>query len=176
MLKPHHVLYTQAKEQAEKLEEQRKREEQENLAEMWHTMTSDMMTECAEATERQVGGGRPPQVLPDRWKGMSPEQLKRIQQEREQQCLERQVLHSVLHSNIVKAAQGIPYMLCRIPCPHNPLSSEVASRGIGRGKYLCLGSACVDLKLVFSFLLFFYLIQLYQQQFTTAVTSKRFIL
>ncbi|CAI5647470.1 unnamed protein product [Oreochromis niloticus] len=79
-----------AKEQAEKLKEQHKREEQENLAEMWHTMTSDMMTECAEATERQVGGGRPPQVLPDRWKGMSPEQLKSIQQEREQQCLERQ--------------------------------------------------------------------------------------
>ncbi|XP_030590208.1 RIB43A-like with coiled-coils protein 1 [Archocentrus centrarchus] len=79
-----------AREQAEKLNEQHKKEEQEDLAEMWHTMTSDMMTECAEAAERQVGGGRPPQVIPDRWKGMSPEQLNIIQQEREQQRLERE--------------------------------------------------------------------------------------
>ncbi|XP_047229352.1 RIB43A-like with coiled-coils protein 1 [Girardinichthys multiradiatus] len=79
-----------AAEQAENLKEQRRREERENLAEMWHTVNSDMMTECAEAAERHVGGGRPPQVLPDRWKGMSPEQLSTFHREREQQRLDRQ--------------------------------------------------------------------------------------
>ncbi|XP_012721915.2 RIB43A-like with coiled-coils protein 1 [Fundulus heteroclitus] len=79
-----------AAERAEALQEQRRREESENLAEMWHTGTSDMLTECAESAERHVGGGRPPQVLPDRWKGMSPEQLGTFHREREQQRLERQ--------------------------------------------------------------------------------------
>ncbi|KAI3357417.1 hypothetical protein L3Q82_015848, partial [Scortum barcoo] len=79
-----------AAEQAEKLKEQRRREERENLAETWHTLTSDMMTECAEAAEREVGGGRPPKVLIDRWKGMSPEQLSAIHREREEQRRERQ--------------------------------------------------------------------------------------
>lgn len=102
MVKSHRVPYTQARERAEKLNEQHKKEEQEDLAEMWHTMTSDMMTECAEAAERQVGGGRPPQVLPDRWKGMSPEQLSIIQHEREQQRLERQVSQAIVYSILIK--------------------------------------------------------------------------
>ncbi|KAM7411949.1 hypothetical protein PAMA_021767 [Pampus argenteus] len=79
-----------AAEQAEKLKEQQRREERESLAEMWHTMTSDMMTECPEAAEGDVKGGRTPQVLTDRWKGMSPEQLSAIRREREAQRLERQ--------------------------------------------------------------------------------------
>ncbi|XP_040009017.1 RIB43A-like with coiled-coils protein 1 [Xiphias gladius] len=79
-----------AAERAEKLKERHRREERENLAEMWHTLTSDMMTESAGAAEREVGGGKPPRVLTDRWKGMSPEQLSAIHGEREAQCLERQ--------------------------------------------------------------------------------------
>ncbi|XP_029995084.1 RIB43A-like with coiled-coils protein 1 [Sphaeramia orbicularis] len=79
-----------AAEQAEKLKEQRRREERENLDEIWHTATSDMMTECAEAAERGPGGGRPPQVLTDRWKGMSPEQLSAIHRERDAQRREKQ--------------------------------------------------------------------------------------
>ncbi|XP_054464373.1 RIB43A-like with coiled-coils protein 1 [Anoplopoma fimbria] len=79
-----------AAEQAMTLKEQHRREERENLAEVRHTLTSDMMTECAEATAREVGGGRLPQVLVDRWKGMSPEQLSAIHREREEQRLERQ--------------------------------------------------------------------------------------
>nr|XP_020471523.1 RIB43A-like with coiled-coils protein 1 [Monopterus albus] len=79
-----------ATEQAEKLKEQQRREERENLAEMWHTLTSDMMTECAEAAERALGRGRLPRVLTDRWKGMSPEQLSAIHREQEAQCSERQ--------------------------------------------------------------------------------------
>lgn len=79
-----------AAERAEKLKEQRRREERESLAEMWHTLTSDMMTERAETAKREVGGGKPTQVLTDRWKGMSPEQLSAIHGERQEQCLERQ--------------------------------------------------------------------------------------
>ncbi|XP_056240551.1 RIB43A-like with coiled-coils protein 1 [Seriola aureovittata] len=79
-----------AAERAEKLKQQHRREERENLAEVWHTLTSDMMTECAETAKREVGGAKPPRVLTDRWKGMSPEQLSTIRGEREEQCRERQ--------------------------------------------------------------------------------------
>uniref|UniRef100_A0A3B4BL63 RIB43A-like with coiled-coils protein 1 n=1 Tax=Periophthalmus magnuspinnatus TaxID=409849 RepID=A0A3B4BL63_9GOBI len=75
--------------QAERKREERRREERENLAEMWHMVTSDMMTERAEAAERP-GGGRPPGVMADRWKGMSPTQLSAIHKEREAQCEEKQ--------------------------------------------------------------------------------------
>lgn len=81
----------QAAEQTETLKEQHWREERENLAEMQHTLTSDMMTECAEAAAGEVGGGRLPLVLVDRWKGMTPEKLSVIHREREEQRLERQV-------------------------------------------------------------------------------------
>ncbi|XP_075947075.1 RIB43A-like with coiled-coils protein 1 [Anarhichas minor] len=79
-----------AAERTETLKEQHRREERENLAEMRHTLTSDLMTECAEAAAREVGGERLPPVLVDRWKGMSPEQLSAIQREREEQRIERQ--------------------------------------------------------------------------------------
>ncbi|XP_037629984.1 RIB43A-like with coiled-coils protein 1 [Sebastes umbrosus] len=79
-----------AAERTETLREQHRREERENLAEMRHTLTSDMMTECAEAADSMMGGGRPPRVLIDRWKGMSPEQLNAFHREREEQCLQKQ--------------------------------------------------------------------------------------
>ncbi|XP_029011416.1 RIB43A-like with coiled-coils protein 1 [Betta splendens] len=79
-----------AAERAEKMKEQHRREYRENLAEVQHTLTSDMMTECAEAAQRAEGGGRPPLVLADRWKGMQPEQLSAIRREQEAQRLERQ--------------------------------------------------------------------------------------
>lgn len=62
---------------------------------MQHILTSDMMTERAKAAVRDVGGGRPPHILIDKWKGMSPEQLSAIHKEREEQRLERQVLESL---------------------------------------------------------------------------------
>ncbi|TNN56954.1 RIB43A-like with coiled-coils protein 1 [Liparis tanakae] len=80
----------QAAEQTETLKERHWREERENLAEMQHTLTSDMMTECAEAAAREAGGGSLPLVLVDRWRGMTPEQLSGIHREREEQRLERQ--------------------------------------------------------------------------------------
>lgn len=79
-------------ERAERLKEQHRREEMEKRAEMQHTLTSDMMTECADAAERELGGRRAARVLVDRWKGMSPEQLSAIHREREEQRQEREVL------------------------------------------------------------------------------------
>lgn len=52
------------------------------------------MTECEKAAEMEMGGGRPPWVLVDRWRGMNTEQLSAIQREREEQRLQRQVLES----------------------------------------------------------------------------------
>ncbi|XP_071759386.2 RIB43A-like with coiled-coils protein 1 [Centroberyx gerrardi] len=75
-----------AAERAEKLREQHMREEGESLAEMWHMVTSDMLTECPEAAARDLSV----RVLTDRWRGMSPEQLSAIRRERDEQRLERQ--------------------------------------------------------------------------------------
>ncbi|XP_041656271.1 RIB43A-like with coiled-coils protein 1 [Cheilinus undulatus] len=82
-----------AAERAQNLKEQLRREERESLEEVWHTLTSDMMTECAEAAERQGADGKPPQVLVDKWKGMRPEQLGAIYREREEQRLQKQRQH-----------------------------------------------------------------------------------
>ncbi|XP_061592167.1 RIB43A-like with coiled-coils protein 1 [Cololabis saira] len=79
-----------AAERAENLKEEHRREERENLAEICHIMTSDMMTEGASVAEKGVGRESPPHVLPDRWKGMTSEQLKTIHEERNQQRHEQQ--------------------------------------------------------------------------------------
>ncbi|KAM3618373.1 uncharacterized protein V6R79_019726 [Siganus canaliculatus] len=79
-----------ATEQAERQKEQHRREERENLAEILHTLTSDMMTERPEAAKREVSGQRPPWVQVDKWKGMSPEQLSAIHRQRDAQRLARQ--------------------------------------------------------------------------------------
>ncbi|XP_005801475.1 RIB43A-like with coiled-coils protein 1 [Xiphophorus maculatus] len=78
-----------AEERALNLSEQRRKEAMDNLIDIWHTGTSDMLTESAEAAETQLGGGRPPHVLPDKWRGMSLKQLNNFHEQREQQRLER---------------------------------------------------------------------------------------
>ncbi|KAJ8017068.1 hypothetical protein DPEC_G00013940 [Dallia pectoralis] len=89
----------QAAERAEKERNERMRKEGEDMAEVWHMVTSDILTERPEAALREVGGaigsvGRP-RVLTDRWKGMAPEQLNAIQMQREEQCLERERLRKI---------------------------------------------------------------------------------
>ncbi|XP_054905327.1 RIB43A-like with coiled-coils protein 1 [Poeciliopsis prolifica] len=71
------------------LREQRMKEEMDNMIDMWHTGTSDMLTETSEPAETYMGGGRPPHVLPDKWRGMSLQQLNNFHEQREQQRLER---------------------------------------------------------------------------------------
>ncbi|XP_051914406.1 RIB43A-like with coiled-coils protein 1 [Hippocampus zosterae] len=83
-----HYNQALATEQAERLQESRRREERENLAEKWHTLTSSMMTEGWEAAVSQLQKGKP--AATNMWKGMSPEQLSAIYRERGAQCMERQ--------------------------------------------------------------------------------------
>lgn len=79
----------QAAKQLETVKEQHRREDQENRAEMLHTLTSDMMTE----RQDHLGLGRRGLFPPvDRWKGMSAEELSAIQKERAEQHLETQAL------------------------------------------------------------------------------------
>ncbi|KAJ8397002.1 hypothetical protein AAFF_G00010560 [Aldrovandia affinis] len=79
----------QAAERAEQQRMERMKDEGENFAEVWHMMTSDLLTECPEVAERG-GGGAGPSVLRDRWKGMSAEQLSVIRRQREEQVAEKE--------------------------------------------------------------------------------------
>ncbi|XP_077369134.1 RIB43A-like with coiled-coils protein 1 [Festucalex cinctus] len=83
-----HYNQALATEQAESLKEEHRREERENLAEKWHTLTSAMMTEGWHSAMNQLQEKKPAGT--DSWKGMSPEQLSAIYREREAQCIERQ--------------------------------------------------------------------------------------
>ncbi|KAK6467189.1 RIB43A-like with coiled-coils protein 1 isoform X1 [Huso huso] len=67
----------------------RAREEEENLSEVWNSVTSDLLTENPAASE---GAGQ--RVLTDRWRGMTPEQHSAILREREEQLAERERLDS----------------------------------------------------------------------------------
>lgn len=55
-------------------------------------VTSDLLTECPEvALKEGMGSAEAPRVLPDRWKGMSSEQLNAIYKLRAEQCADREV-------------------------------------------------------------------------------------
>ncbi|XP_058874593.1 RIB43A-like with coiled-coils protein 1 [Acipenser ruthenus] len=79
----------QAEEVAQRRRMDRAREEEENLSEVWNSVTSDLLTENPAASE---GAGQ--RVLTDRWRGMTPEQHSAILREREEQLAERERLDS----------------------------------------------------------------------------------
>ncbi|KAG9335163.1 hypothetical protein JZ751_005636, partial [Albula glossodonta] len=79
----------QAKEKEDQQKLDRLKEEGEKLSEVWHMMTSDLLTECPEAAEGGSGGAGQ-RVLLDRWKGMSEEQLSTIRKQREEQLAEKE--------------------------------------------------------------------------------------
>ncbi|KAL1020922.1 hypothetical protein UPYG_G00006430 [Umbra pygmaea] len=91
--------HAQAAERAEKERKERVKKEGEDMAEVWHMVTSNILTECPEAAQREVGGAGEPvggaRVLTDRWRGMSPEQLSAIYKQREEQRLERERLREI---------------------------------------------------------------------------------
>ncbi|KAL7864939.1 hypothetical protein AOLI_G00163590 [Acnodon oligacanthus] len=81
----------QADERQERERQEKLRREGEEMAEVWHMVTSDLLTECPEAAERESEGSAVTRrVLPDRWKGMSPEQLSAIYRQREEQRAEKE--------------------------------------------------------------------------------------
>ena len=89
----------QAAERAELKRKERMRKEGEELSEVCHMMTSDILTECPEAAQREAGGRGGPRILTDRWRGMSGVQLSAIYRQREEQRAEKEVVHTAgLHS------------------------------------------------------------------------------
>ncbi|KAM9326937.1 RIB43A-like with coiled-coils protein 2 [Gastrophryne carolinensis] len=69
--------------------QEKQQEEDNNFAEIYNHLTGDILTENPGAAVSAYG---PHRVVPDRWKGMSPEQLKSILEVQEQQRQEKQRL------------------------------------------------------------------------------------
>ena len=63
-------------------------EQDDNMTEIANAIFSDMLTENPDQAISQFGPNR---VVPDRWKGMSPEQLEQIRKEQMRQVAEKQV-------------------------------------------------------------------------------------
>lgn len=82
----------QADERRERERQEKLKWEGEEMVEVLHMMTSDLLTESPEAAKREgEGSAEAPRVLPDRWKGMGPEQLSAIYRQREEQCAAKEV-------------------------------------------------------------------------------------
>ncbi|XP_040297985.1 RIB43A-like with coiled-coils protein 2 [Bufo bufo] len=78
-----------AMEASERWRLQKQQEEDNNFAEIYNHLTGDILTENPAAAVSIFG---PHRVVPDRWKGMSPEQLKAILDTQKRQCQEKQRL------------------------------------------------------------------------------------
>ncbi|KAG9477765.1 hypothetical protein GDO78_012990 [Eleutherodactylus coqui] len=78
-----------AMEASERRRQQKQLEEDNNFAEIYNHLTGDLLTENPAAAVSAFG---PHRVVPDRWKGMSQEQLKDILDVQKQQCQEKQRL------------------------------------------------------------------------------------
>ncbi|KAK3519127.1 hypothetical protein QTP70_018854 [Hemibagrus guttatus] len=86
----------QAEERQERERQDKQRHEGLNLAEVLSMVTSDLLTECPEAAVKEgMGSAEAPRVLPDRWKGMSSEQLSTIYRQRAEQCAEKEVCEDI---------------------------------------------------------------------------------
>ncbi|XP_062871798.1 RIB43A-like with coiled-coils protein 1 [Trichomycterus rosablanca] len=85
--------YNQAQTEERQVQERQDKLKQKemNMLEVMHTVTSDLLTECPEVAEiKSEETSRAPRVVPDRWKGMSSEQLSAIYRQREEQCADKQ--------------------------------------------------------------------------------------
>uniref|UniRef100_A0A4W2H9N6 RIB43A domain with coiled-coils 2 n=1 Tax=Bos indicus x Bos taurus TaxID=30522 RepID=A0A4W2H9N6_BOBOX len=78
----------QALESAEKKIQERKQEQEDNLAEISNMLRGDLLSENPQQAASSFG---PHRVVPDRWKGMSQEQLEEIRLVQRQQVQEKLV-------------------------------------------------------------------------------------
>lgn len=78
-----------AMESSERRKLEKQQEEENNFAEIYNHLTGDILTENPAMAASSYG---PHRVVPDRWKGMSSEQLKSILEIQEQQQQEKQRL------------------------------------------------------------------------------------
>ncbi|XP_043080242.1 RIB43A-like with coiled-coils protein 1 isoform X1 [Puntigrus tetrazona] len=91
-----HYNRAQAEERMEREQQERRRREGEELAEVRYMVTSDLLTERPEAAKRKnESSAEGPRVLTDRWKGMTPPQISEIHRKREEQCLEKERLREM---------------------------------------------------------------------------------
>ena len=63
-------------------------EQDSNMTEIANAIFSDLLTENPDQAVSAFG---PHRVVPDRWKGMSPQQLEDIRQQQDKQRLEKEV-------------------------------------------------------------------------------------
>lgn len=81
----------QAEERQERERQDKQKHEGLDLAEILQMVTSDLLTECPEvAVKEGMGSAEAPRVLPDRWKGMSSEELNAIYRQRAEQRADRE--------------------------------------------------------------------------------------
>jgi hypothetical protein len=73
---------------AERKRQERKWEQEDNLAEISALLQGDLLSENLQQAARSFG---PHRVMPDHWKGMSPEQLQEIRLAQKQQVQEKLV-------------------------------------------------------------------------------------
>ncbi|CAF4869106.1 unnamed protein product, partial [Rotaria sp. Silwood1] len=64
----------------------KRQEEYDNYAEMANMVSSDLLTENPDQAISQFG---PHRIVPDRWKGMNQDQLRRIREEQQKQAEEK---------------------------------------------------------------------------------------
>ena len=81
-------IVNQKREQDQKRHIRKMQEEDDNMTEIANSIFSDLLSENPDQAVSAFG---PHRVVPDRWKGMSEEQLKRIREEQMRQVEEKKV-------------------------------------------------------------------------------------
>ena len=91
--------YNEALERETKYRQSLKRmqEQDDNMTEIANAIFSDLLTENPDQAISSFGPNR---VVPDRWKGMSQQQLEQIRKEQQRQMEERQVFSILFYSSI----------------------------------------------------------------------------
>ena len=81
----------QASEKMSQDQQKKVQEEDDNYTEICNNVHGDMLSENPEVAQSAFGSHR---VVPDRWKGMSPQQVQDVLETQERQKLERKVVLS----------------------------------------------------------------------------------
>lgn len=123
----------QALESAERKRQEKQQEQEANLAEIAHLLRGDLLSENPQQAASSFG---PHRVVPDRWKGMSREQLEEIRLTQQQQVQEKLV------PALPRVPAALGHLMPSAPtgafCPAEtksqrslPLAGEVARLGLG---------------------------------------------
>ena len=94
----------QALESAEKKRQERKQEQEDNLAEITNLLRGDLLSEDPQQAASSFG---PHRVVPDRWKGMTQEQLEQIRLVQKQQVQEK-LVPAHPHPRAPRRSSGLP--------------------------------------------------------------------